>query len=141
MTTMQPDGARGLAALLVGSWNCQAPAAFAALYAVDAIRVEFALPGARLVGREEIADHVALYMRAISECHLRIRGAWDDGAHLVVEWTLIGRHVEDLPGLPARGEDIELAGVSVYDVADGLIREERVYWDAATVLAAAGALA
>jgi hypothetical protein len=57
-----------------------------------------------------------------------------------VEWTFRGTHTRDLPGLPARGEDIALHGVSVCVMDGDLIREERVYWDAATLLAGAGVL-
>ena len=57
-----------------------------------------------------------------------------------IEWTFRGTHRGDLPGLPARGEDVCLEGVSVCRMEGDLIREERVYWDAATLLAGAGVL-
>ena len=39
-----------------------------------------------------------------------------------------------------RGEAVELHGVSVCQMDGDLIREERVYWDTATLLAGAGLL-
>jgi hypothetical protein len=42
--------------------------------------------------------------------------------------------------LAPRGEQVELHGVSVCEMAGDLIREERVYWDTATLLAGAGLL-
>jgi hypothetical protein len=45
-----------------------------------------------------------------------------------------------MPGWPAHGEKVELHGVSVCQMEGDLIREERVYWDTATLLAGAGLL-
>lgn len=59
---------------------------------------------------------------------------------LTIEWTFVGVHTGDLPGLPACGEPVSLDGVSVCTMHGGPIKEERVSWDTATLLAAAGVL-
>ena len=41
-------------------------------------------------------------------------------------------------GWTPRGEPVDLLGVSVLEMQGDLIREERVYWDGATLLAGAG---
>ena len=123
------------------AWNTRTATAVAAAFAPDGVRHEFALPGARLEGRESIAAHVAGYIHAVPDCRLEIRGVVEAGDMTVVEWTFRGTHRGDLPGLPAQDEEVALDGVSVCTMDDGLIREERVYWDAATLLAGAGVLA
>lgn len=122
------------------AWRARDGDAVAALFTPDGVRREWALPGARLAGREAISQHVRGYMEAVPDCSLVVRDAFGDGERLLIEWTFTGTHTGDLPGLPARGERLELPGVSVCTLRDGLLAEERVYWDAATMLAAAGVL-
>lgn len=122
-------------------WNAKSGAAVSEAFAPDGVRVEYALPGARLEGREAIAAHAEAYVRAVPDCRLEVRGIAEDHDVAVVEWTFRGTHTGDLPGLPAQGEEIALDGVSVCVMEGELIREERVYWDAATLLAGAGVLA
>lgn len=126
---------------LEAAWNGRSGTSVAQAFTADGVRIEYALPGARLEGRSAIAEHTQGYVTAIPDCVLEIRSVMqgDDGS-VTVEWTFRGTHSGDLPGLPARGEDVALDGVSVCRMDDELIREERVYWDAATLLAGAGVL-
>lgn len=125
---------------LEAAWNARAAAAVAAAFTPDGVRHELALPGARLEGREAIAAHVGGYIHAVPDCRLEIRSIVEAGDVTVVEWTFRGTHSGDLPGLPAQDEEVALDGVSVCLMEGDLIREERVYWDAATLLAGAGVL-
>jgi steroid delta-isomerase-like uncharacterized protein len=126
---------------LEDAWNTRDGEAVAAAFTSDGVRVEHALPGARLEGRAAIARQAQAYIDAVPDCMLKIHGVHEgsDG-HVTVEWTFTGTHHGDLPGLPARGEPVELSGVSVCAMEGDQIREERVYWDAATLLAGAGVL-
>jgi steroid delta-isomerase-like uncharacterized protein len=126
---------------LDAAWNARSGSAVARAFVPDGVRVEYALPGARLEGREAIAAHIEAYVCAVPDCRLEIRGVTEHDGVAVVEWTLCGTHTGDLPGLPAQGEEVALDGVSVCAMEGELIREERVYWDAATLLAGAGVLA
>ncbi len=74
------------------------------------------------------------------DCVLDVRRTCASGDVSVLEWTFRGTHTGDLPGLPARGAALTLNGVSVCLMAGDLIAEEHVYFDAATLLAAAGVL-
>ena len=51
-----------------------------------------------------------------------------------------GTLTNDFPGLPANGQRFALPGVSVCTMDGDAIREERFYWDTATLMAAAGVL-
>ena len=62
----------------------------------------------------------------------RARGGGGGGT-AILEWTYRGTHTGDIPGLEASGREISLPGVSVLRLRDGLVEEERVYWDAATL--------
>jgi hypothetical protein len=64
---------------------------------------------------------------------LDIRGVFEAGDITTLEWTFRGTHTGDVDGFPARGEAIHLDGVSVCIMEGELVKEERVYWDAATL--------
>lgn len=118
---------------LIDGWNARDGARVAAAFTPDGVRVEFAKPGARLEGRDAIAIQAGAYITAVPDCALDVRGLHEHDGTAVLEWTYRGTHTGDIPGLDASGRDISLPGISVYRLRDGLIEEERVYWDAATL--------
>lgn len=126
----------------IEAWNVGDPEAIAAQFTPDGVRHQFALPEARLAGRDAIAQGVGAIINAVPDVGLGVRSqsVGDDG-RVVVEWTFTGTHTGDFPGMPASGATFSLPGISVYTLAqDGQIAEERVYWDMATLMAAAGVL-
>jgi steroid delta-isomerase-like uncharacterized protein len=118
---------------LIDGWNARDGRRVADAFTEDGVRIEYAKPGARLEGREAIAGQATAYMTAVPDCALDVRGLEVDGDRAVLEWTYRGNHTGDIPGLAATGRAVDLPGVSVYRLRDGLIAEERVYWDAATL--------
>lgn len=123
------------------AWNARDGKAVAEAFTPNGVRVEYALPGARLEGRDAIAQHTAGYIHAVPDCRLEIRGVIEGpDDQVTIEWTYRGTHTGDLPGLPAQGESVALDGVSICRMRGDLIEEERVYFDAATLLAGAGVL-
>jgi len=123
------------------AWNGGSGESVAQAFTPNGVRIEYALPPARLEGREAIAAHADLAISAIPDASREIRKETrgEDGT-VTVEWTWAGTHSGDMPGWPARGEAVELHGVSVCEMEGDLIREERVYWDTATLMAGAGML-
>ena len=79
------------------------------------------------------APHTQAYVDAVPDCVLDIRGSHETNGITTVKWTFRGTHTGDIPGFPAKGEPIHLDGVSVLVMDGELVKEERVYWDAATL--------
>lgn len=128
--------------MFVEAWNTQDAAAIAARFTPDGVRHQFALPEARLAGREAIIQGCGAVIHAVPDCRLDIRSksVAEDG-RVTVEWTFTGTHENDFPGMPASGNTFVLPGISLYTLdGDGLIILENVYWDMATLMAAAGVL-
>lgn len=126
----------------VAAWNARDPEAIASQFTEDGVRHQLALPEARLAGRDAIAQAVGAVLDAVPDATLDVvsQSPGQDG-RVTAEWVFSGSLQNDLPGLPANGEHFSLPGVSVYTLApDGAIIEERVYWDSATLMAAAGVL-
>jgi steroid delta-isomerase-like uncharacterized protein len=128
------------ASRVVQAYASHDPARVAALFTEDAVRIEYAAPGAELRGREAIARQIAAYMHAVPDCELEAVRVSVDGNRRILEWRFSGTHSGELPNLPARGARLELAGVSVCQMDDELIRHERSYFDAAALLASARVL-
>lgn len=124
------------------AWNAHDPEAIAAQFTPDGVRHQFALPEARLAGRDAIAQGVGAVLHAVPDTSIEVRSQsiGQDG-QVTVEWTFAGSLQNDFPGMPANGASFSLPGISVYTLAeDGQIIEERAYWDTATLLAAAEVL-
>ncbi len=122
------------------AWDARDPAQIAALYTDDGVRDEVAFTHRRLEGREAIAAGVGEIISAWPDCELEVRSRTAEADREVLEWTFRGTSSAPFGPLPATGKAGELRGVSVVIVEGGRIREERVYWDTATLMAAAGML-
>ena len=123
-----------------GTWSSQDSNAIAGMYTEDGVRHVIA-GDVVCRGRAEIIANVQGLIDVLDGEKVEVRKVSEgsDGT-VTVEWVLLGTHVKDAPGWPAKNESLHLLGVSVCDMAGDLIAEERVYWDAATLLAGAGVL-
>src|SRR5205085_12593674 len=96
------------------AWNGRSGESVAQAYTPDGVRIEYALPGARLEGRAAIAAHRQNYIHAVPDCVLEIRKETrgEDGS-VTLEWVYRGTHTGELPNLPALGAAVDPPGVSV----------------------------
>lgn len=125
---------------LVAAWNTHDPDGIAAHFTVTGVRHQLALPEIRLVGRTDIAIGVGAILHGVPDCGMAIHAQTSSGDERVtLEWILTGTHENHLLGLPPSGTRIRLPGVSVITFDPAFqIAQERVYWDAATLIAGAG---
>lgn len=120
-------------------WNTRDAEAVAACYAPDGARVQMAYPAARIEGRRALAEHVGQIMTACPDFVLEMRSeAMVSDGRVLMEWTFSATQQADYGPIPGNGQRLVLEGVSVVRIHDGLIAEEHVYWDTATLMAAAG---
>lgn len=124
-----------------GTWSSRDSSAIAGMYAENGVRHQVALPEGRFEGRDAIAGAAQGLIDAVPDEVVEVRKVTEgSNGTVVVEWVFTGTHANDAPGWPSKNEKVELVGVSVCDMDGDLIREERVYWDTATLLAGAGLL-
>lgn len=57
-----------------------------------------------------------------------------DEDHAVLEAVFSGKHIGDFNGIPATGKDVRVPMCVVYDVAGGLIRQARIYFELPALL-------
>jgi ketosteroid isomerase-like protein len=102
-----------------------------ACYAPDAVLIA---PEGHFEGRGQIAAFYNAQFGAASDIRLEIAARYDLPDTGVAEWSFNGTSTGslELPDgriLPATGQRVTQRGVDVFTVADGRIREHRLYYD------------
>ncbi len=124
-----------------GTWSSRSGANVASMYTANGVRHQIALPEVRLEGHDAIAGAAQGLIDVVPDEVVEIRKVSEaSNGTVTVEWVFKGTHTGDAPGWPAKNEAVNLVGVSVCDMEGNLIKEERFYWDTATLLAGAGLL-
>ena len=136
--------ARQRYATAVEAFNRGDPAGFAALYAEDAIVHDPQYPQP-LNGRAAIEQDTADVRRAMPDARFTLHAVLQDGATVAVHYGLSGTHLGPL-SLPdgeiaPTGRRLDLPGAVFSRVdGEGLVLEERRYFDVASLLAQVGVL-
>jgi steroid delta-isomerase-like uncharacterized protein len=125
---------------LKNAWSSHNPKEVAALYLPDGVRDMLIVEEEKLQGHDAIAGFAAEVFDAFPDAVLEIRKQTGTGSTVTVEWTWRGRQTKDYKTVPGKGQSVVLHGIAVYELEGDLIREERIVWDNATLLAAAGLL-
>lgn len=98
--------------------------------------------GARASTFDEVEQFLNAFLEGGGEQEFTATAYRGDARSGVVEWTWHGRHGADVEGIPLAGKQTEVDGCSVFVFDDeGRIAGERDFWDLATMLRQAGALA
>ncbi len=123
-----------------GTWSSRDGQNVASMYTEDGVRHVIA-DDVRAQGRDEVAANAQGLMDVVPDEVVEVRKVSEGSNNTVtVEWVFKGTHQNDAPGWPAKGEQVNLLGVSVCDMEGELIKEERVYWNTAELLAGAGVI-
>ena len=59
---------------------------------------------------------------------------------MTTRMTIHGTHHGDFMGIPASGKPVSFSAISIWEVADGKLLQERVNWDALGALQQLGAI-
>jgi steroid delta-isomerase-like uncharacterized protein len=116
--------------------------AVAACFSQDAVVID---PFGRTEGREQIAE----YWRGLFEAFPDLRGGaertYESGKTATDEWTFTGTHegplrTPDGESIPPTGKQVRLRGSDFATVENGLIVEDRAYFDQVEMLGQLGLL-
>jgi steroid delta-isomerase-like uncharacterized protein len=104
------------------------PADVAAQYHENAVRRDV---NTSLVseGPKGVTAFAEMFFAAVPDAVCEVRTWLQTGDTLAVEWTWSGTHTGDLEGWPATGKKFTLEGCNITQLRDGLIVDERSYWD------------
>jgi steroid delta-isomerase-like uncharacterized protein len=122
------------------AWNSGDPDAIVARYAPGGTRTQFAHEETTYSG-DSLREHIGAILHAVPNAALDSRAMIEQGDTVVMEWTFSGEMVNDFGPIPGTGQRLVLKGSSTVQFDEnGLITNENVYWDNATMMAAAGML-
>jgi steroid delta-isomerase-like uncharacterized protein len=117
------------------AWNKHDPQGFAAQFSEDVV-LRVIATGDVLCGREQLKAGAEAYLRAFPDLRMERRTTYDCGETVcIIESTMKATHHGEFMGVPATQRSVELLTCSIFMLgADGLLREETVYFDAATLM-------
>jgi steroid delta-isomerase-like uncharacterized protein len=111
----------------------------------DATLATFAHPRYELIatgevfdGADEVMGYYATSRAAFPDQSNEIRKIHRAADAVIVEFDLMGTHLGPLRGIPATGHTFRCPMIAVFVFEDELIVNERVYFDASTILAQLG---
>lgn len=88
-----------------------------------------AAPGGELHGRDEFEGYVRGIHEGFPDFRLEL-GDWIGREDVVMsQWTATGTHEGEFAGIPPTERPVEITGMVKLVIADGKVREGRIYWD------------
>jgi steroid delta-isomerase-like uncharacterized protein len=124
----------------LAAYNGHDAAGFAECFTEDGVFRPVAT-GEIAEGREQIQAMMEEVWRAFPDWTLESRGLYDCGDAVWLAWTITGTHEGEFRGIPPTHRHFEMLGCSHFTLAgDGLIAQDDVYYDSATVLRSLGVL-
>ncbi len=126
---------------VLAAWNAHDPQRLAALYAEDAV-VEVRIASNQVFhGPEQVAAWAAGNFAAVPDLRFEIGRVLVAGDRVALEWVYTGTYTGQLPGLPpGAGQAIRVPGATVFELRDGKIVRETLYYDLYLFLIQTGAV-
>jgi steroid delta-isomerase-like uncharacterized protein len=91
-------------------------------------------------GRDGMRTMLESYWRAFPDLRFKVIGTVVEGIRLAILWIGEGTHHGTIMNIPPTGHKVEVRGVSVIDVEDGLVVRGQYVWDLAGMLRHMGLL-
>jgi steroid delta-isomerase-like uncharacterized protein len=95
---------------------------------------------APLHGHEGLRAMLENYWRAFPDLRFRVVSTLVEGDRVAIVWVAEGTHQGPIMNIPPTGHPVEVRGVSVIDVQDGLVVRGQHIWDLAGMLRHLGLL-
>lgn len=93
-----------------------------------------------LRGREGLRAMLENYWGAFPDLRFKVVSTLVEGNRLVIVWVGEGTHQGTIMNIPPTGHTVEVRGVSILDVQDGMIVRGQYIWDMAGMLRHMGLL-
>jgi steroid delta-isomerase-like uncharacterized protein len=93
-----------------------------------------------LRGHEGLRAMLETYWQAFPDLQFRVTDRLIQDSRLVVAWVAEGTHQGTIMNIPPTGHKVEVRGVSIIDVENGLVVRGQYIWDLAGMLRHMGLL-
>ena len=104
------------------------------------IRVWYPLLPEPAVGIEAFKAVLAMVHEAFPDLDIEIGDLVAEGDVVVASWRLSGTHLGDLMGVPPSGAEVSWTGITIYQIKDGKVVDERGEEDGLGLLRQIGAI-
>jgi steroid delta-isomerase-like uncharacterized protein len=94
----------------------------------------FTSPAQAVDGSEAVAGYLSYLRSVFPDLHFETHDTIIEGDRVASIWTLYGTQEQEFMGFPAQGQKVALPGVSIMNISEGRLSQERVYWDRLTLL-------
>ena len=91
-------------------------------------------------GKEGVSAFYAAFKKALPDVQITVDDAVSEGDKVAVRYTIRGTHQDELMGVPATGNKVEVTGQSFFRFTDGRVAERWQSLDAVTLLTQLGAM-
>jgi steroid delta-isomerase-like uncharacterized protein len=91
-------------------------------------------------GHQGLREMLEAYWKAFPDLQFRVTDRVIEGSRAVIVWVAEGTHQGTIMNIPPTGHPVEVRGVSVIDVQDGLVVRGQYIWDLAGMLRHMGLL-
>ena len=95
---------------------------------------------APLRGRDEMRSLLQEYWKAFPDLRFKLISTLVEGGRLAIVWNGEGTHLGTIMHIPPTGHKVQVRGVSILDVQDGLVVRGQYIWDMAGMLRHMGLL-
>ena len=121
------------------AWNSHDIERVLSFYSFDCIGSDVGQT-ALIRGRDGVRSMLEMYWKAFPDLQFAITDTVVQDSRLVVVWVAEGTHQGPIMHIPPTGHKVEVRGVSVIDVKDGLVVRGQYIWDLAGMLRHMGLL-
>jgi len=91
-------------------------------------------------GRASVREMLLTYWKAFPDLQFRVESTVTEESRIAISWLAEGTHQGTIMNIPATGHKVEVRGVSIIDVEDGLVVRGQYIWDLAGMLRHMGLL-
>jgi steroid delta-isomerase-like uncharacterized protein len=116
---------------LVDAYNGRDPRAFDSLLAADVILVR---DGEKARGRDAFNAVLSRVRRAFPDIQYRIDDVIVSGDRIALRWEARGTHQGEYLGVPPTGRAMSYTGITLYEMADGVVTRAWVSADLLSLL-------
>jgi steroid delta-isomerase-like uncharacterized protein len=93
-----------------------------------------------LRGHEGLRAMLKTYWKAFPDLEIAVTDMVIEGSRVATAWVAAGTHQGTIMNIPPTGHKVQVRGVSIIDVEDGLIVRGQYIWDLAGMLRHMGLL-
>ena len=94
----------------------------------------------QLAGLEGMKQMLGIMRAAFPDSGISVQDMMAEGDKVAVRAEMTGTHRGEFMGIPATGNKVEVTGISIYTVADGMITEHWEQFDGMAMMQQLGAI-